>query len=100
MKLGIHVKTDRHLDHVIGMTKAAVAKGHEVAIFTMSEGERLLEKPAFMDLCTLAGVTMSYCDHNATHMGIDKSAIPADVVCGSQLNNANMVHNADRVIVL
>lgn len=100
MKLGIHVKTDRHLDHVVGLTKAAVAKGHTVEIFTMTEGEKLLGNSAFTDLCKVQGVSMSYCDHNAGQLGINKSAVPADIVCGSQLNNANMVHAADRVIVL
>ncbi len=100
MKLGIHVNSDKHLNDVIGITKAAVSKGHEVIIFVMVDGERLLENPAFTDLSSISGVSMSYCDHNATHMGINKSAIPANIVCGSQFNNATMVHEADRVIVL
>lgn len=100
MKLGIHVNSDRHLDHIIGIVNAAVAKGHEVTIFTMADGERLLEKAAFTALCTVKGVSMAYCDHNAAHMGINKGAIPQDIVCGSQFNNATMVHDVDKVIVL
>ena len=100
MKLGIHVNSDKHLEHVIGLTKAAVSKGHEVVIFTMSDGEKLLEKPSFTDLCNMQGVSMSYCDHNATHMGINKAGVPQKITCGSQFNNATMVHEVDRVIVL
>jgi predicted peroxiredoxin len=100
MKLGIHVNSDKHLEHVIGITKAAVSKGHQVIIFTMNEGTRLLEKPAFTELCNVSGVSMSYCDHNATHMGINKGGIPEKIVCGSQFNNATMVHEADKVVVL
>lgn len=100
MKLGIHVNSDKHMEHVIGLVKAAVSKGHQVIIFTMVDGERLLENPKYTDLSGLPGVSMSYCDHNATHMGINKSVIPQKVVCGSQFNNATMVHEADRVIVL
>jgi hypothetical protein len=43
---------------------------------------------------------MSYCDHDATHMGVKKEMIPAEIACGSQFNNALMVNDADRVIVL
>jgi len=100
MKLGIHVNSDKHLDHVIGITKAAVSKGHAVTIFTMVEGERLLENPSYTALSDMPGVSMSYCDHNATHMGINKAAIPQKIVCGSQFNNATMVHETDKVIVL
>lgn len=100
MKLGIHVKTDRHLEQVIGIVNAAASKGHEVMIFTMAEGEKLLENPRFCDLCRNPKVKMSYCDHDAVHFGIKKESIPADVACGSQFNNALMVNDADRVIVL
>ena len=100
MKLGIHVKTDRHLQHVIGIAKAAASKGHEVMVFTMAEGERLLEQQPYFELCKIPNIKMSYCDHNAGHMGINKDAIPQEITCGSQYNNAVMVSTADKVIVL
>jgi predicted peroxiredoxin len=100
MKLGIHIKTDRHLAQVTGIVNAAVAKGHEVLIFTMAGGERLLENAKYAELCKNPRIKMSYCDHNATHMGIKKETIPAEISCGSQYNNAVMVSEADRVIVL
>jgi len=100
MKLGIFVNTNRHLEDIRGLTKAAVSKGHEVSIFTMDEGVRLLEDPSFTELCNIPGVKMSYCDHNATGKGISKEGIPQDIICGSQYNNATMIHDVDRVIVL
>jgi peroxiredoxin family protein len=100
MKLGIHVNTDRHMEHVIGIVKAAVAKGHEVSVFTMADGEKLLETPAYSELCKVPNVSMSFCDHNATHMGIKKELLPGEITCGSQYNNAVMVSEVDKVIVL
>lgn len=100
MKLGIHVKSDRHLEDVIGLTKAALSKGHQVIIFTMADGVRLLENPAFTELCKLKGVSMSFCDHNATGYGINKTVIPEEIICGSQFNNASMIGDVDRVLVL
>jgi len=100
MKLGIHVMSDKHLNDVIGLTKAAVSKGHEVVIFTMVNGVKLLENPSYTALSNVPGVSMSYCDHNATGKGINKADIPEKVVCGSQFNNATMVHESDKLIVL
>lgn len=98
--LGILVNTDRHLKHVQGLARAASAKGHEVVIFFMDEGTRLLEDAGLIDLASLPGVTLSLCDHSARRHGIPLEALPAAVVCGSQLNNAMMNHEAERVIVL
>lgn len=100
MKIGILVNTDNHKDHLIGITRAALERGHEVIIFIMDSGTRLLEDIDVTSLSSLQGVSMSFCDHNATGFNIDKSKIPESVVCGSQYNNAQMQHNADRVIVL
>ena len=100
MKLGILVTTDRHLDHVLGLAKAAVAKGHEVMMFNMDAGTRLLGNPDFRALCTTKGVSMSFCDHSAGHENVSKEGLPAEIVCGSQFNNANMMHDADKVINL
>lgn len=100
MKLGIFVNTNRHLAHVLGITKAAISKGHEVIVFNMDDGTKLLGDPAFKELCRTSSVSMSFCDHSAKGLNVSTEGIPAEIVCGSQYNNAVMVHDADRVIVL
>ena len=100
MKLGILVTTDKHLDDVLGLTDAALAKGHEVIIFNMDEGTKLLGDSSFQSLCNKTGVSMSFCDHSAKGRNIATEGLPAEIVCGSQFNNANMMHDADRVINL
>ncbi len=100
MKLGILVTTDRHLDEVMGIAKAAAAKGHEVSIFNMDAGTRLLENPDFTALCNVKGISMSFCDHSAKRHGVKQDGIPADIACGSQYNNAVMMHDAGKVINL
>ncbi|MDP2168536.1 MAG: DsrE family protein [Thermodesulfovibrionales bacterium] len=100
MKLGILITTDRHAADVVGLTKAAVSKGHEVIIFNMDAGTKLLGNASFTELCKTKGVTMAFCDHSAGKEGVSKEGIPAEMVCGSQFNNANMMHDADRVINL
>lgn len=98
--LGILVNTDRHLRHIRGFTRAALARGHEVSVFLMDAGTRLLQDVSLLDLASLPGVTLSLCDHSARKHGIALEALPSAVVCGSQLNNAMMNHEAERLIVL
>jgi predicted peroxiredoxin len=100
MKLGILVTTDKNLDAITGITKSALSKGHTVLIFNMDEGTKLLTNPAFSALSKMQGVTMSFCDHSAKHANVPTEGIPGEIACGSQFDNANMNHEADRVIVL
>ena len=100
MKLGMLINTAKHLDHVVGICRAALARNHQVTIFAMDEGTRLLENEAFVSLAELDGVSMSLCDHSAKMCGARTERLPPKIVCASQLNNAMMNHNADRVIVL
>ena len=55
MKLGIFINTDRHLADVVGLSNAAVGKGHEVILFTMDDGTKVLHNPAFQELCKTKG---------------------------------------------
>ena len=100
MKLGILVNTDDHLDDVLGLVDAALAQGHEVILFTMDSGTRLLVHPSYQAQCKRPGVTMSYCDHSAQQLGVATGTIPDEIICGSQYDNAVMMHTADKVIVL
>lgn len=100
MKLGILVNTDLHMEDIIGLTRAFSSHAHEVLIFAMDEGTRLLEQRPFTDLSRLNGVVMSYCDHSAQRLKVNVEGLSQEITCGSQYNNAVMMHNADRVIVL
>ncbi len=100
MILGILVNTDRHLEYVIGLVKAATEKNHEVLIFAMDTGTKLLENDAFLELSSFPGVSISFCDRNAGQQDVGTDGLPEKIICGSLLNNSMMNHDADRVIVL
>ena len=100
MKLGILITTTKHLDKIIGIAHAANAKGHEVSIFAMDEGVKLLQNPTFTRLCELDNVVMSHCSHSAGEQGVDVSEMSKEIVTGSQYNNAMMNNQSDRVIIL
>lgn len=100
MKLGILVNSDRYLRIIIGLTKAAVSKGHEVFLFVMDEGVRLLKKSSLRNLLKLSGVSLTFCQHSADVIGISSNEIPKEAISGSQYDNASMNREVDRVIVL
>lgn len=100
MKLGILVNTDRRLGHLLGLVAAATAKGHEVVIFAMDQGTRLLDDASFVELAGREGVSVGICAHSADEHRIDTSGKPPTITIGGQFNNAMMAHQADRVIVL
>jgi len=100
MKLGIFVNTDKNLDAVMGITKAALKKGHTVTLFNMDDGTKVVGTPTFAELCKMQGVTIGFCDHSAKHMGVSGEGLPKEIVCGSQYNNAVMLNEVDRMIVL
>lgn len=100
MKLGILVNTDKHAKDLIGLSKAALSKGHEVIVFFMDAGVKLLLNSKVKNLCKNTGISMSFCDYTTQKNGISKEGICDKIVCGSQYDNATMNHVADRVIVL
>ncbi len=100
MKLGILVNTDRHLDQVLGIIRAAVSKSHEVTVFAMDDGLRLLSDPSFSGLAGTDNVSMSICRHSAERLEIETENLAEGITAGSQFENALMAHDADRMIVL
>jgi sulfur relay (sulfurtransferase) complex TusBCD TusD component (DsrE family) len=88
------------MEDLIGLTKAALDKGHEVMVFFMDDGVRLLTNASVTSLCESSDVNMSFCDYTIEKNGISKEGICDKLICGSQYDNATMNHEADRVIVL
>ena len=100
MKLGIILNKDTHLEHLVGVTMAAIKAKHEVVIFAMDTGTRLLQNQKLIELSNLENVSISFCSHSASELGVNAEDIADSIVCGSQLNNAMMNTGSDKVIVL
>ncbi|MCK5512099.1 MAG: DsrE family protein [Thermodesulfovibrionia bacterium] len=100
MKLGILVNTDRNAKSVTGLTKAAVSKGHEVVLFMMDEGVKLLQKAPLANLVKTPGVRLTFCQHSADVIGVSSNGFVKEAVSGSQYDNACMNREVDRLIVL
>ena len=92
-KLGILVNTDKYLEDIVGLAKAAKAAGHDVTVFGMDDGTLLMA-----DISKALGqdVEVSYCEHSASPRGVsDVEGAKA----GSQYQNAVMMHEVDKVVV-
>ena len=100
MKLGILVNTDEHADAISGIVRAALARGHQPVIFAMDAGVRLLEEQNFVALADLEGVSISYCEHSSLEFEVKTEGLNPVIERSSQYSNAEMNHNADKVLVL
>jgi predicted peroxiredoxin len=100
MKLGILLNTDNYRDAVIGIADAAVARGDEITFFIMDDGLKLLSDTAITALCKNEKINMSFCEHSAKIMNMNTDGVPEEIISSSQLNNAIMNNESDKVIVL
>ncbi len=96
-KLGIFVSTDRHLDKIIGICKAAKAKGIEVSIFFTHLGTLLTQDPRFSELVGLA--QMSLCNVGFESHGL-KKPVPGidDKDFGTQARHGELIEECDRYL--
>jgi sulfur relay (sulfurtransferase) complex TusBCD TusD component (DsrE family) len=77
------------------LTEAALKLGHQVGIFFMDDGVFLLD--SMKDLAGAgAGAELVVCAHNCYEWGVGKVE---GVLFGGQNDWAEMVHDAERVVV-
>jgi len=76
--IGIFVTSPQNIRHILGITKAAVAKGGKVKVFFTWTSTHLTKCPGFKDLCDMANVDVSICADSYKKMGYDVAGdIPA-----------------------
>ena len=100
-ELGILVTSDKHLDHLINIARAARNKGKEVRIFFTNKGLLLTHDPRFKELESLA--EMSLCRVMFETLKLDKNKpIPGipDSGFATQAKHADMIYHSDRFLVL
>jgi len=99
--LGILVSTDKHLDHVVNLAKAAHGKGKSVSVFFTGSGVRLTLQPQFKELVGKA--KLSVCDvsfrANGLHGREDEVPGVGFKDFATQAKNAQMLAQSDRYLV-
>ncbi|MBW2010739.1 MAG: peroxiredoxin [Deltaproteobacteria bacterium] len=99
-KLGIFVSSDRHLRHLIEITKAAERAGKEVLIFFTHKGVLLTQEPEF---CELVGhASYSVCNVSFEACGLKDKQVPGMDETGfaTQARHGEMLEVCDRYLVL
>jgi len=100
MRLGILVSTMNHLEEFVNIANSAVRQGHSVSVFITGEGVGLLLEKEMDKLSANDMIEMVYCEFISKIKGIPSESIPEALTAGSQLDNALMVRDSDRVISL
>ena len=98
-KLGIFVSSDQHLDHLLGISKAATQAGKEVIVFLTNRGVLLTKHEKFPEIEGWAHVSL--CNVNFEAFNMEKP-IPVvdDKDFATQARHGMMIEDVDRYIVL
>ncbi len=98
-KLGICVNSKNHLDHVIGLVKAAGAAGKEVEIFFTGEAVLLSQDPKFSEL--IGKGRIGICEVSYFAHGLKGKEVPGlvDKDFVTQGRHADMVEESDRYVI-
>ncbi len=98
--LGIFVTTDKHLDHIVGLTKAARDAGKEVKVFFTAGAVKLCPEDKAQELVK-AGAEVSLCELTYTKFGVDKEHGKEinGMLFGSQDDNAANIGIVDKYVV-
>ena len=99
--LGILVNTDKYIDDVVNLTRAAHSKGKDIQIFFTGKGVLLTLKPDFKKLVGKA--RLAICDvsfrSNGLHGREDEVPGVGFKDFATQAKNAEMVVDMDRYVV-
>jgi hypothetical protein len=98
-KLGILVTADKHLDHLIGICRAATKAGKEVSVFLTNRGVLLSQDPRFVELEGQGHISL--CNVNFEFFQLTKPIpVVADKDFATQMRHAEMIEECDRYLVL
>jgi hypothetical protein len=97
-KLGVFVSSDRHLDKIIELCRAAREKDVEVTVFFSHLGTLLTQDPRFVQLEGLAH--LSLCNVGFESHGLKRPVQGiAEKDYATQARNGEMIEDMDRYVV-
>lgn len=95
--LGIYVTSDRHLDQLLLLCRAAKKKGVAVKVFFTHEGTRLCTDPQMKELAGMVDVAL--CKVGFESLELDQSeAVLDEKAYASQAWHAEMIYDCDRYL--
>lgn len=103
MKLGIVITDEGYLSLAKRLFDAAVGRGWQAFCFLTDTGVNLLADDDFVRRAKVHPNHVSLCEHSAERYAqgrYDLGVLGSYVVVGGQYQDAELVHNCDRVVVL
>lgn len=98
-KLGVFVSSEKYLDKLIGILKAAKEKGIESKVFLTHRGVLLTQDPRFGELEGLGHIAL--CNVGFESHGLKKPVkVIADKDFATQARHAEIIEECDRYISL
>lgn len=95
--LGIYVTSDRHLEQLMLLCRAAKKKGVAVKVFFTHEGTRLCTDPQLEELAGMVDVAL--CKVGFESLELDESeAVLDSKAYSSQSWHAEMIYDCDRYL--
>lgn len=103
MRLGVVVTSEGYKKSAGRLLRAAIERGWEWQCFLTDRGILLLADPEFVELTGQGRGSLSLCELSLDRYGggkLDPEVLPEWVVIGGQMQDAQLVRETDRVIVL
>ncbi len=100
--LGIFVTSPQNMRHVMGITKAAKAKGSKVKVFFTWMGTHLTKCSSFTELCEVAD-DVSICADSYKKCGYDVADVPKGLTekqMGTQAQHGAIIEEYDCYLTL
>jgi hypothetical protein len=105
--LGIFVPTNKHIDHLIGIVKAAKKAGKTLCIFLTHDGCLITQDPKYQELADMVGPDeldeISLCNVGWEELGLKDRPIPAGMDpedLATQSRHCTMIGKCDRYLVI
>lgn len=102
-KLGIFVPTNKHIDHLIGVARAAKKAGKALCIFFTHDGVLMTQDPKYHELAELDPEEISLCNVRWEELGLKGRPVPAAMNpedLAKQSRHAAMIETCDRYLVI
>lgn len=100
--LGIFVTSNKYLDHVIGVAKAAKKAGKALNIFLTHDGVLITQDPRYQELADIGPEKLSLCNVSWEELGLKGKPIPAGMDekgLASQTRHCAMIDTCDRYMI-
>ena len=98
MRLGIVATHESAGPQLAGLAAAAAARGWPLRCFLTDSGVKPAANGALLALAQSGKLRPDVCEHSWQHLGMGEA--PEGATLGSQFQNAELVRECDRVLVL